>query len=141
MSTTFTYNNTHGPLQYATAVPVPLNHEAKKKRNNSENTLSFTSLTNHNMVCKPISETDINRLKSQGFTSGLAEALSQNNLAFPLRVWVIDNSGSMVRITILCEISLNISYIIYHITEFETHSYIILFFSSMFHIVYSTFKL
>lgn len=94
MSTTFTYNNTLGPLQYATAVPVP------KKRNNSENILSFTSLTN-NMVCKPISETDINRLKSQGFTSGLAEALSQNNLAFPLRVWVIDNSGSMVRITIM----------------------------------------
>jgi hypothetical protein len=94
MSTTFTYNNTHGPLQYATAVPVPLKHEAEKKRNNSENTLSFTSLTNH-INCKPISETDINRLKSQGFTSGLAEALSQNNLAFPLRVWVIDNSGSM----------------------------------------------
>jgi len=38
---------------------------------------------------------DIQTLQDQGFTRGLAEALTKNILAFPLRIWVVDNSGSM----------------------------------------------
>ena len=34
-------------------------------------------------------------LESQGFTRGLAEALFLNKLAFPLSIWIVDNSGSM----------------------------------------------
>lgn len=37
----------------------------------------------------------IRSLKAQGFTGGLARSLAENNLNFPLRIWVIDNSGSM----------------------------------------------
>lgn len=37
----------------------------------------------------------IRQLQAQGFTRGLAEAMTQNNAALPLRIWVVDNSGSM----------------------------------------------
>lgn len=40
-------------------------------------------------------ESDIRALQEQGFTRGLAETLTRNNMAFPLRIWVVDNSGSM----------------------------------------------
>lgn len=39
----------------------------------------------------------IRTLQRQGFTRGLAEAMSQNNAAFPLSIWVVDNSGSMAK--------------------------------------------
>ena len=35
------------------------------------------------------------QLKQQGFTIGLAEALSTMKQSFPLRIWILDNSGSM----------------------------------------------
>lgn len=35
------------------------------------------------------------QLKQQGYTNGLIEALEDNCNVFPLRIWVIDNSGSM----------------------------------------------
>jgi len=39
---------------------------------------------------------DIDSLqKEQGFSKGLAETLTTNNAAFPLRIWIVDNSGSM----------------------------------------------
>lgn len=34
-------------------------------------------------------------MKEQGFPTGLARAMTRNNAAFPLRIWVVDNSGSM----------------------------------------------
>ena len=37
----------------------------------------------------------ISQLKAQGFTTGLAKSLSQTKDLFPLRIWVVDNSGSM----------------------------------------------
>lgn len=40
-------------------------------------------------------KTNYEPLKRQGFTSGLADALSKVNDTFPLRIWVLDNSGSM----------------------------------------------
>ena len=36
-----------------------------------------------------------NRLTDQGYTSGLANSLSDMKLLFPLRIWIVDNSGSM----------------------------------------------
>jgi hypothetical protein len=34
-------------------------------------------------------------LKDQGFTGGLIQSINRSNDAFPLRIWVVDNSGSM----------------------------------------------
>lgn len=38
---------------------------------------------------------EILALQDQGFTKGLAETLTNNNAIFPLRIWIVDNSGSM----------------------------------------------
>jgi Mg-chelatase subunit ChlD len=42
-----------------------------------------------------LSEKSIQMLRDQGFTRGFAEALSRNKQAFPLSIWIVDNSGSM----------------------------------------------
>jgi len=42
-----------------------------------------------------LDENQIKQLKSQGYTLGLAKSLGQNNVTFPLRFWIVDNSGSM----------------------------------------------
>ena len=34
-------------------------------------------------------------LMEQGYTRGLAEAMIRSKQTFPLRIWVVDNSGSM----------------------------------------------
>jgi hypothetical protein len=34
-------------------------------------------------------------LKAQGYTNGLIESITRSNDEFPLRIWVVDNSGSM----------------------------------------------
>ena len=44
---------------------------------------------------KEINEGQIAELATQGFTKGLAVALGENCDVFPVRFWVIDNSGSM----------------------------------------------
>jgi hypothetical protein len=44
---------------------------------------------------KVMTASEIGALREQGFTAGLARAMTQNNAAFPLRIWVVDNSGSM----------------------------------------------
>lgn len=42
-----------------------------------------------------VSEETVKALKKQGFSEGLAVSLSENNTNFPLRIWIVDNSGSM----------------------------------------------
>lgn len=37
----------------------------------------------------------LNQLRQQGYTDGLAKALVESCSSFPLRIWIIDNSGSM----------------------------------------------
>ena len=44
---------------------------------------------------KFLSEEQIGELRKEGFTRGLALAVGENIDAFPLRVWIIDNSSSM----------------------------------------------
>lgn len=41
----------------------------------------------------PLSDHEIHSLKAQGFTMGLINAMHRNNQIFPMRIWVVDNSG------------------------------------------------
>lgn len=46
-------------------------------------------------ISTTIGDAEIKALQSQGFTRGLAESLADLKTSFPLRIWVVDNSGSM----------------------------------------------
>lgn len=52
---------------------------------------------NHNdtATVRPITDAARRSLKEQGYTNGQIESLQRNLLAFLLRIWVVDNSGSM----------------------------------------------
>ena len=43
----------------------------------------------------PLNDKQIQQLKAQGFTHSLAESINDVKKHFPLRIWVVDNSGSM----------------------------------------------
>jgi len=80
---------------YATAIPIPVysNPTSEDMRILQRDSSSY-KLPEEN------GQNEINgnaekRLKDQGFTAGLAQSLSTNNMYFPLRIWVVDNSGSM----------------------------------------------
>jgi len=42
-----------------------------------------------------LDQNQLSQLQQQGYTKGLAEALVTSCNSFPLRIWVVDNSGSM----------------------------------------------
>ena len=91
MSTTTAIPN-ENPI-IATAVPVlpltPTNASVEK----ASSTLNYGILTAE----RELGNSEINRLKAQGFTEGLAKSLNGVKTSFPLRIWVVDNSGSMAR--------------------------------------------
>ena len=43
----------------------------------------------------PLNDKQIQQLEAQGFTHSLAESINDVKKHFPLRIWVVDNSGSM----------------------------------------------
>lgn len=45
----------------------------------------------------PVTEGQIQQLVDQGYTRGYASILARTIQSFPLRIWVVDNSGSMQR--------------------------------------------
>jgi len=75
------------PLPVATALPVLLPVLPS----------SFTDDVFSCLTQKPAEMTPslLSKLSRKGLTKGLAMALRENALIFPLRVWLIDNSGSM----------------------------------------------
>lgn len=82
---------------YVSAVPVP--HDAPSidsgnLRINLQRQRSSYKLPEQN-TSKTVDEKQLQSLIDQGFTAGLARSLAMNNMAFPLRIWVVDNSGSM----------------------------------------------
>jgi hypothetical protein len=44
---------------------------------------------------QPLDRSALAALTEQGYTKGLAQALTVNKLAFALSIWIVDNSGSM----------------------------------------------
>jgi len=88
------------PIAYASIVPVGSPIEIPFEGNNDldeswQNRLNSLNDKLSSTVVNDLTEEKINRLKSQGFTTGLAKALSSCCQSFPLRMWIIDNSGSM----------------------------------------------
>mmetsp|Transcript_10094 Transcript_10094/g.21072 ORF Transcript_10094/g.21072 Transcript_10094/m.21072 type:complete len:398 (+) Transcript_10094:1-1194(+) len=45
---------------------------------------------------KNLNTNEILTLKDQGYTDGLIKSIARSNMNFPLRIWIVDNSGSMV---------------------------------------------
>lgn len=44
---------------------------------------------------KMLNQSEISCLKDQGYTGGMIKSIARSNMTFPLRIWVVDNSGSM----------------------------------------------
>ena len=81
------FNDASAPVAVATSVH-PLAAEAHPS--------SFVpSPTTTPRVDTPLSEQQLQRLQQQGFTHSLARSLDDIKKAFALRIWVVDNSGSM----------------------------------------------
>ena len=83
-------------IPIATVVGVPYNDDGTEEYPLPPPMSPPTSSSFLNRPRKEITSRDIMELKQQGFTAGLARALSDNTETFPLRIWVIDNSGSMM---------------------------------------------
>lgn len=72
------------PVPFPIAIPVP-----SAPMHTQQNVNVMSSATSD------IGEDQGMRLMEQGFTKGLVKGLSENKKVFPLRIWVVDNSGSM----------------------------------------------
>lgn len=78
--TTKTMGRTYDDIPMAHAQPIP------------PPTATTSSLPSQ---APPLGEDKVKQLQAQGYSKGLIEALQKNSLTFPLRIWVVDNSGSM----------------------------------------------
>jgi hypothetical protein len=89
-----TYNNTNdtNDIYYATATPVPPpNAPAAMAAKPPPRQYSLTTAAS----TKAIDGSHVKQLKEQGYTEGLAYSINELKYNFPLRMWVVDNSGSM----------------------------------------------
>jgi len=94
---TASYDNTAVPI----AVPLPVSVD------NNDNQRPMLATANMgrssyklpssriNGQFAPVPESQIQQLMKQGYTRGLSTSLAQTIKSFPLRIWVVDNSGSM----------------------------------------------
>jgi len=104
----YQYNKTYSsPSTVPVAVPFPLSTDMVGNRITPDrSTLATANITNkksnynlpssrRNGAFAPVPEERIQQLVNQGYTLGLATSLAQTIKNFPLRIWVVDNSGSM----------------------------------------------
>eukprot|EP00560_Eucampia_antarctica_P007854 CAMPEP_0197825544 /NCGR_PEP_ID=MMETSP1437-20131217/2598_1 /TAXON_ID=49252 ORGANISM="Eucampia antarctica, Strain CCMP1452" /NCGR_SAMPLE_ID=MMETSP1437 /ASSEMBLY_ACC=CAM_ASM_001096 /LENGTH=376 /DNA_ID=CAMNT_0043425571 /DNA_START=47 /DNA_END=1174 /DNA_ORIENTATION=+ len=82
------------PLYYSTPIPILAPPNSNEFSTNQQSLLS-SNYTISNDNNKEVSEQAMKQLMDQGFTQGLAESLAESSVNFPLRLWVVDNSGSM----------------------------------------------
>ena len=80
------------PVAYAQPLPVPVPASVIASAGAGTPTFGAGILP---PPTPPLTEDQIAQLKDQGFTAGLAHALGKNNAVFPIRYWIVDNSGSM----------------------------------------------
>ena len=80
------------------AVPLPRGAEACSPANPFPAVAFPPAIPVANVVApttRKLLPSSVAQLKSQGYTNGLIESISNNTNAFPHRIWVVDNSGSM----------------------------------------------
>jgi hypothetical protein len=93
MSTNNYYNPATGKDNYVMATASPIEPMGVPM-----GVPNFSAPMGPNFSAAPapdISESQLKRLVDQGFTLSLARSLNETKRAFALRIWVIDNSGSM----------------------------------------------
>mmetsp|Transcript_21353 Transcript_21353/g.32548 ORF Transcript_21353/g.32548 Transcript_21353/m.32548 type:complete len:245 (+) Transcript_21353:205-939(+) len=80
----------------ATAVPVPTFTNGHRQNREEFDPFNLRQLIlDHSDRIVPLDTETIDELKLQGYTDGLIRALKVNKVEFPIRFWVVDNSGSM----------------------------------------------
>jgi Mg-chelatase subunit ChlD len=81
----------HVPIISATVIePIPVSTARPELTKGRSSRFNLPNHKSHRLLDREISS-----LQDQGFPRGLAKTLSTTNEAFPLRIWVVDNSGSM----------------------------------------------
>jgi Mg-chelatase subunit ChlD len=85
------------PVAHATVVApnAPSERNDERPLHNTPEPRGNKDVVLPQQASKAMDKTQIRALLEQGFTRGLAEAMTQNNATFPLRIWIVDNSGSM----------------------------------------------
>jgi hypothetical protein len=78
---------------HVTAVPVPMAPPPVAPTSRDGSTSRHYDISSYK--ADDITDEQEKQLVSQGFTAGLAKSLSDNKTNFPLRIWILDNSGSM----------------------------------------------
>jgi hypothetical protein len=95
-------NNSPIPMAMATAVatPAPVAHSNSIPVEGSRPTLLKEGRSKRVLVPQPsskqLSRDEKMTLRDQGYTDGLIKSIARSNMDFPLRIWIVDNSGSMV---------------------------------------------
>lgn len=87
----------------ATVIPLPVDGSvASKTMADSRPTGTLLRQGRSKRVLMPqasskvLNSSEVAALKDQGYTTGLIKSVARSNMTFPLRIWVVDNSGSMV---------------------------------------------
>lgn len=100
----YQYNNTTPSYGVPVAVPLAVNNgnspsapSAVGQRPTLQHKKSSYKLPSSRRIGElaAVPEQQIQQLTKQGYTRGLSTSLAQTIKNFPLRIWVVDNSGSM----------------------------------------------
>jgi hypothetical protein len=86
--------NSAPQLYYSDPVPVPMPSYSDRSQMNY-NSCVPSDYRISNDTHRIIDDHIVKQLLAQGFTQGLVHSLADNSIEFPLRLWVVDNSGSM----------------------------------------------
>ena len=90
------YYNSSAPPMVPVAVPFGDTRPSLALANMTHNKSNYKlPSSQRNGAVAPVPEEQIQQLTNQGYTRGLANSLSNTIKNFPLRIWVVDNSGSM----------------------------------------------
>lgn len=82
-------------LTNAVPVPMPLPFAPPTAPTMNSNGPS-SAYPSYNRLTE-LDQNQISQLKSQGYTQGLIDVMASATNYFPLRIWVVDNSGSMMK--------------------------------------------